>query len=1153
MDTETPRTRRAVLVAGMHRSGTSAVAGTLARVDVEFGGPLLGAQPDNPRGFYELEPIVQLHDEVLADLGRTWGDPRPVNVELLSKARREEVVAEMAQHLEVLVADVDTAAIKDPRACRLLPLWEEAFVRAEIEPMLLFVSRSAASVVASLGRRSGFAPDAAALLYAGHVVALERDSRSWRRAHVSYRHFLADPVEAIDAVTAQLGLDLPSAADRLAEIQSFVSSELNHDPDRAVLDDISTEVDGILRTIEQWQDSLGIDAAFPVAADLDPLVEPLHAAQSDGRRFAADHATQLYLQTVRESSDLRRELAERGRAISVVDARLDRLSDELVRVIESNDRQIAELRNELRAEAERDRVTVLAAIDVFPTKVDQIREALQQFLAVNAATQDHHRHRIQELDDWLNRVVDDQREHASHILRMQRDVNEIANRRSTTDRVVEKARRAPAGVKRRVQARRLGPVARGPASVVPSPPTTNGGGPAPRTAVVRDPRPPTATGPLPDRIANLAFADVEHPTVSIVIPVFNEVETTVQCLESLRDCPPTVTHEVIIVNDCSTDPGFDALRSIPGLRIVDNPTNSGFVFGCNNGAASATGEYVFFLNNDTQVTVGAIDWLVGTFSSFPNAGAAGSKLVFPDGTVQDAGGIVWRDATAWNYGRGQHPDEPHLNYARSVDYCAGAALMVPKALFDELGGFDDHFAPAYYEDTDLCMRLNQAGYDVIYQAASVVYHHEGKSYGTDVKRDAGKKNQDVNEAKFYERWREALAMHRPNGVEPEKEKERKITKRALVIDARILTPDQDSGSLRMTNILRLLRTLGYRVTFIPHNLHSMEPYTTRMQAMGVEVLTRPFCDDILEYLAANGELFDVAILSRLEVVEPHLDPVRLYCSNATVLYDTVDLHFLRQQREQELTGRIVGGFDADRTRDAELAAMARSDATLVCSPVEQELLAIEAPDAAVYVVGNVHDEATSPTPPNEREGILFVGGFEHPPNVDGIMWFVNDIMPLVVEADPTAVVHIVGSKMPPEVAELAGSNVVVHGYVENLDDLYDVTRLCIAPLRFGAGVKGKLTQPMARGIPCVSTTMGAEGIPVADGESILLADEPADFAEAIAILLRDDALWQRLAEGGEDVVARTFSLDAIKERLRAAIAVKEQPVHTHERPVGEVR
>ncbi len=242
MNSETTRTRRAVLVAGMHRSGTSAVAGTLARIDVEFGGPLLGAQPDNPRGFYELQPVVELHDNVLADLGRTWGDPRPVDVDLLSSSRREEIVAEMAQHLEVLVSDVDTAAIKDPRACRLLPLWEEAFALAEIEPTLLFVSRDVASVVSSLGRRSGFAPDAAAMLHAAHVVALERDSRGWRRACVSYHRFLDDPGATIDAVVAELGLELPSAADRLGEIQSFVSSELYHEADAAILSHVPHEL-----------------------------------------------------------------------------------------------------------------------------------------------------------------------------------------------------------------------------------------------------------------------------------------------------------------------------------------------------------------------------------------------------------------------------------------------------------------------------------------------------------------------------------------------------------------------------------------------------------------------------------------------------------------------------------------------------------------------------------------------------------------------------------------------------------------------------------------------------------------------------------------------------------------------------------------------
>ncbi|MDH3705695.1 MAG: glycosyltransferase, partial [Acidimicrobiia bacterium] len=520
----------------------------------------------------------------------------------------------------------------------------------------------------------------------------------------------------------------------------------------------------------------------------------------------------------------------------------------------------------------------------------------------------------------------------------------------------------------------------------------------------------------------------------------------------------------------------------------------------------------------------------------PGTGAVGAKLLFPDGKVQDAGGIVWQDASAWNYGRDRHPADPELNYARAVDYVAGAALMVPASLFEHFGGFDDYYSPAYYEDVDLCMKLNQAGLPVIYQPAAVVYHREGASYGTDVVRDEGKHHQVINRDKFFERWKDELLVHRPNAAQPELEKERRITKRALVIDARVITPDQDAGSLRMSNLFAILQREGYKITFLPQNLLFHQPYVRRLQARGIEVHTRPFLDDIEAFLHDRGPEFDLVILSRLEVAEQQLDAVRMWCSTATVIYDTVDLHFLREERELSVTGEIMTGADHQATRASELSAIGRSDITFVCSTVEAELLTELRPDTRVEVVSLIHDEQPTVTPPDQRNDLLFVGGMEHPPNIDGATWMATEIMPRLAQTHPGVHLHVVGSKTPPEIHELAGPNVTVHGFVEDLDPLYEQVRVCLAPLRFGAGVKGKITQAMVRGVPTVATSVAMEGIPATDGESVLVADTADEFAAAVGRLLDDDGLWARLAAGGQAVVAEHFSIEALTEHVRHALA-----------------
>ncbi|MGI9602977.1 MAG: glycosyltransferase [Acidimicrobiales bacterium] len=767
---------------------------------------------------------------------------------------------------------------------------------------------------------------------------------------------------------------------------------------------------------------------------------------------------------------------------------------------------------------------------------DLVAGAADQFADLDRTTARslHTMRRAGEHQRWLTQLEDQQRSQAEELLRLDRALTKLdkKKKRPLAERAVRKVQRAPKAVRRRasIQRRKLQALRSGQQS-----------GDTPDLLVQPSAVPHGALSAVPQPSEQVDVPDAEHlgrldgPVVSVIVPVYNEIRLTEKCVQTVRDNPPSVPYEIVLVDDCSTDPEVVRLADLDGVRLFTNESNLGFVGTCNRGAAEANGAYLFFLNSDTEMTEGALDAMLSTFRLFPGTGAVGAKLLFPNGKVQEAGGIVWQDASAWNYGRDRHPADPELNYARAVDYVSGAALMLPAALFDHYGGFDDHYSPAYYEDADLCMKLNQGGWPVIYQPAAVVYHREGASYGTDVVNDTGKHNQVINRDRFLGRWRDELLHHRPNGAQPEQEKERRITKRALVIDARVITADQDAGSLRMSNLFAILQREGYKVTFVPQNLLFHQPYVRQLQARGIEVHTRPFLDDVEQFLHDRGTEFDLVILSRLEVAERQLDAVRMWCPTATVIYDTVDLHFLREEREMEVRGEITTGGDHEATRRSELSAIRRSDITFVCSTVEADLLTELVPDTEVKVVSLIHDEQPSRAPADARHDLLFVGGFEHPPNIDGATWMATEIMPLVVRTHPDVHLHIVGSKMPPEIHELAGPNVIVHGFVEDLDPLYEEARICLAPLRFGAGVKGKITQAMVRGVPTVATTLAMEGIPTGDGEAVLVADTPEDIAAAVARLLDDDNLWAALTAEGQRVVAEHFSIEALTEHVRQAL------------------
>lgn len=641
--------------------------------------------------------------------------------------------------------------------------------------------------------------------------------------------------------------------------------------------------------------------------------------------------------------------------------------------------------------------------------------------------------------------------------------------------------------------------------------------------------------PQPGAARALQFPASAAPRVSIVIPVFNQSAYSFHCLASVLANTQGSDYEVIVVDDCSTDDTPQMLQAIRGITVLRNDSNSGFIAACNRGAAAARGEYVLFLNNDTEVQAGWLQALLGTFDSCADAGLVGAKLLYANGTLQEAGGIVWQDGSAWNYGRNDDPNKPEYCYLRAVDYCSGACILLKKADFDSVSGFDPHYAPAYYEDTDLAFKLRQAGKQVYYQPNARVFHFEGVTSGTDL-RSGVKEYQRVNHGKFFERWQEVLATHRERGVAPELEKDRHMQRRVLVVDAQVPTPDRDSGSLRMLNLLLILRGLGYHCSFYPDDLRYLQPYTAQLQGLGIEVLHAPYVKTLQEYLQQPHRDYDVVLLSRADCAARHFDTVRRLCPRAQLLFDTVDLHFLREQREAALSGKASLLAAAQQRKTQELALARAADVTLVVSPLELELFRTEAPEVNAALLSNIHAVAGRETGFEARRGILFIGNFRHPPNVDAMHWFINEVFPLVSQQDPALTLYVIGGDVPPALLAKASPHVVFTGFVSDMGALFRQIRLSVAPLRYGAGVKGKINSSMAHGLPVVATTMAAEGMGLVDGENVLIADAPQDFADAILRVYHDAVLWERLSDGGLRNIAECFSFEVAREQLRQILA-----------------
>ncbi len=637
--------------------------------------------------------------------------------------------------------------------------------------------------------------------------------------------------------------------------------------------------------------------------------------------------------------------------------------------------------------------------------------------------------------------------------------------------------------------------------------------------------------PIARKYTPLAFPTYTSPKFSIVIPVYNQHLYTFHCLKSILTHLGEDAVEIIVVDDQSTDKTQKMLAGIRGITVIRNEKNAGFIRSCNAGAAAASGEFLVLLNNDTEVKEDWLGAMCRTFSDFPDSGMVGARLVYANGTLQEAGGLVWQDGSAWNFGRNDDPNKPEYAYCRRADYCSGACLMIRRTDFNTLGGFDEHYLPAYYEDTDLAFRVRQSGKQVYYQPAATIIHFEGITSGTDTQGGI-KRYQEVNFGKFFERWRDVLAHHRPNGELPLLEKERHVNRRILVIDARVLMPDHDSGSLRMFNILRILQRLDYKVTFLPANRHFHESYTPQMQALGIECQYAPYVDSVRGYLEKFGAHFDAVILSRADYAEKYIDDVKACCPQAKVLFDTVDLHFLREEREAELTGDPAARESAALRKSQELGVARKADATLVVSPVELDLFRLEAPDVDVRLLSNVHETHETKGSFAERRDMLFIGNFEHPPNTDSMLYFLDDIFPRVLAKNPTLRLHVVGRHVPGNLKARASENVIFSGFVSDIAPMFDSIRLSIAPLRYGAGVKGKINSSLSYGVPMVVTSIAAEGMGLVHGKDILVADSPEDFAGEILRLYEDEKLWIALSSAGKENIESHFSFALAERQLR---------------------
>ena len=636
----------------------------------------------------------------------------------------------------------------------------------------------------------------------------------------------------------------------------------------------------------------------------------------------------------------------------------------------------------------------------------------------------------------------------------------------------------------------------------------------------------------------------DAPDVSIVIPAYGNCRLTLHCLKSLAALGDERSFEIIVADDASPDETGEVLPAMPGIRYIRNDENLGFLQTCNRGADRARGRYLLLLNNDTLVQDGAIDAMADTFDLHADVGLVGAKLYFEDGSLQEAGGIVFSDGSAMNYGRDDDPRKPEYNYVRDADYCSGAAIMLPLELWRELGGFDRYYVRAYYEDTDLAMRVREAGYRVLYQPFARIVHNEGATSGTDLSQGE-KRYQAENHVRFLNRWRKTLETRHPTpATRPEIARDRACAGRALVIDWATPMPDHDSGSVDIFNLVRMLGRLEIKTTFAAHrDLDYWGTYTDDLQKLGTEVLYAPYAASLKGYLKHHGKDVDYVLVHRMGVFKDLASELRTLCPNARIVFHTVDLHHIREARQAETERSEKLKRQAQITQRTEIRLARKSDAIVVVSDHEKALMQKALPDAEVFHLPLIRDiPGAGETEFAKRQGIAFLGNYLHPPNLDAVLYFVREIWPDFHATVPGAELIVGGAQMTAEVENLGAiDGVRTIGYVDDLAELFSRIRLTIAPLRYGAGTKGKVVSSLCHGVPVVASPVAAEGMSLEDGRDILIARDEAEWVHHLQNAYSDEAVWQGLSTGGLGAMRRRHTLDAGMEELRKILRLNGNP------------
>ena len=1102
-----------ILVLGTHRSGTSAFSRLLNLSGAAAPKTLMPPQDDNERGFWESEIVAGLNDVLLAACGSAWDDWRAFNAEDHLAEYGPDLVKLIAAAIQSEYDDAETIVLKDPRISRFVPLYVEALDRLGYEAAFLHSLRDPRAVAASLAARNKTPPEQAGLLWMRHHLDAEVATRGHRRAFFSYEDLIRDWRPQVRRMRTAFSLPPAAGNDTYADkIEEFLSPRLQHHlgdtPFEGVDEETAARIDDVAGLLMRLRFNPSDPTAMTGLDDAQPFLERMSAREEKAQcDLSAERGSELSALRA-ETTRLRSQIALGKGLRSLQDTEIGKLN-----------REIGYLRDE--------RMHLRFRLSASEARAGEAFELAREFEQGLRMTRKRPLSALRQLLKY-------------RLLRtLSKDGWPLPGR--TKRRFGESA--AKVSPKRSQLDRRLDALAtpfRGADDVTGSEASVRSMDALKaevRADVDRDLAVFLASN------ARIRFSHADEPRVSIILVLWNQAGLTLRCLRSL-EAETDLPFEVILIDNASTDRTSELLERIDNVRLISHDKNIGFLKAVNRGLEAVRSGHVLLLNNDAVVRPGSIAAAVEAMEADGDVGAVGGPIILPDGTLQEAGSIIWADGDCLGYGRGDDPSDGAYNFRREVDYCSGAFLLIREGVFQRLGGFDPDFAPAYYEETDLCMRIRHAGMKVIFEPRAVIDHFE---FGSSENTERAIELQKINRQKFLRKHSSQLRNHlSPLATTPLLARMRGDCERILYIEDRIPIVSLGAGLPRSNSILRLMVEEGYFVTFFP-SIVPYEDWTVARSGVpeGVEVAMGWGPAGLEKFLEERKGYYQHIFISRPHNMEALSDVYRQrpdLFEGTKVTYDAEALFSSRTAIKAEILGDKALAAKAKHDKSRELALAETADQITAVTEKEAEVFR-HATGKPTHVISYALDTGPTPAAFALRKDIVFLGRLEEEdsPNVDSLTWYAENVMPLLaLSPESDAPLKVAGHSGAASIRALETDSIKLLGPVDDLHPLFNQARVFVAPTRFAAGIPLKVHHAAASGVPVVATSVLASQLGWRDEEEILVADTPQAFADAVYRLYTDEALWNRVRRNALRRISEDYSVERFQASLRETLSSAHQ-------------